>query len=56
MDDVHAEFGQIFPQSFKCRPATKHFAFHVPGVTVPQTSEYLNVRHIDKIQTISEIS
>lgn len=42
-NDVHAECLEHFSHDFKCKPVTKHFAFHVPGVKVPQTSEYLNV-------------
>lgn len=32
------------PHNFRSKKVTKHFAFTVPDVDVPQTSEYLNVR------------
>lgn len=41
--DVYAEMNSYFSHDFKCRKVTKHFAFNVPGVKVPQTSEYLQV-------------
>lgn len=45
-NDVYAEANSYFTHDFKCRTVTKHFAFNVPGVKVPQTSEYLQVTHI----------
>lgn len=41
--DVYAEVNSYFNHDFKCRKVTKHFAFNVPGVKVPQTCEYLQV-------------
>lgn len=46
-NDVYAEFNDYLPHDFKCRRIEKHFAFNVPGVKVPQTSEYLQVRTIE---------
>lgn len=41
--DVYKEFNEYFPSTFKSKKVEKHFAFNVPGVKVPQTSEYLQV-------------
>lgn len=43
-NDLYEEFNNYFPHDFKCRKVTKHFAFNVPGVKVPQTCEYLQVK------------
>lgn len=44
MGDVYQEFNDYCPHTFKSKRIEKHFAFNVPGVKVPQTSEYLQVR------------
>lgn len=43
INDIYHEFNEYCPHSFKSKKVEKHFAFHVPGVKVPQTSEYLHV-------------
>lgn len=46
MNDVYTEINSYLPHDFKSRRVTKHFAFNVPGVHVPQTCEYLQVCNI----------
>lgn len=42
--DVYQEVNANIPHTFRSKKMTKHFAFAVPDVDVPPTSEYLNVR------------
>lgn len=42
--DVWEELNANISHNFRSKKVTKHFAFTVPDVEVPQTSEYLNVR------------
>lgn len=41
--EIYQEFNEYCQHSFKSKKVEKHFAFHVPGVKVPQSSEYLHV-------------
>lgn len=41
--EIYHEFNEYCHHSFKSKKVDKHFAFHIPGVKVPQTSEYLHV-------------
>lgn len=43
ISDIYNEFNEYCQHSFKSKKVEKHFAFHVAGVKVPQTSEYLHV-------------
>lgn len=40
---VYEEVSSMFSHDFKCKKITKNAAFGVPGVKVPQSSEYLKV-------------
>lgn len=41
--EIYHEFNEYCKHSFRSKKVEKHFSFHVPGVKVPQTSEYLHV-------------
>lgn len=46
--DVYKEFTEVIStelglSSFRSKRVTKHFAFQVPGVDVPQSCEYMEV-------------
>lgn len=43
MTDVYEEINDLINHTFKSRRVQKHFAFSVPGVDVPPTSDYLEV-------------
>lgn len=43
-NDVYEELNANIPHNFRSKKVTKHFAFTVPDVDVPQTCEYMNVR------------
>lgn len=48
MNDVYTEFNEHCKHTFKSKIVKKHFAFNVPGVNVPQTSQYMHIVYAGK--------
>lgn len=47
--DVYEEFNSTFSKDFKFKKVTKNFAFSIPNVHVPQSSEYLMVHSLFRV-------
>lgn len=50
--DVYNELAKNLSHDFKCKKVTKNFAFHVPNVDIPETSDYFKVKEFLQITQI----